>query len=186
MYVTYLKNLIAPLGIYRTDGGVSGAELSSLGIGLDGVHNMFSELERELFISTAESFGLINYEKLLPVKPAYRTTEDRRNALSGLVRMNGASFTLKAVNETICGCGIAAEAAESGERMTVSVRFPGVRGIPENIEQLQAVIEQIIPCHLGIFYDYVYTEWNYLESFFATWDDIENASLTWAGVETYL
>lgn len=100
--------------------------------------------------------------------------------------MDGASFTLNAINATLCGCGIAAEAAETDERMAVSVSFPGTRGIPENIGQLQAAIEQIIPCHLGIVYAYVYTQWDYLETCFATWDDIESLSLTWAGLETYL
>jgi len=186
MYDAYLRELIAPLGLYRTEGGVSGAEISALGLGLDGAHAVFSGLEREFFIDTAEDFGLINYERLLPLKPAYRTVEERRNALKGLICMDGASFTLDAINATLCGCGIAAEAAETEEHMTVSVSFPGTRGVPENIEQLQAAIEQIIPCHLGIVYAYVYTQWDYLESCFTDWDDIEYASLTWAGLETYL
>lgn len=186
MYDAFLRDLLAPLGIYRTEGGVSGGEISALGMVLDGAHGALRELERELFIGSAESFGLTSYESLLPVKPAYRTVEDRRNALMGLIRMDGASFTLEAVNKTLCGCGIAAEAAEAGERMTVTISFPGTRGIPENIEQLQAAIEQIIPCHLGISYFYVYTPWSYLESCFSTWDDIESLSLTWAELEIYL
>jgi len=185
MYAEFLRNLISPLGIYRTEGGVSGAEISAFGRGLDGAHEVLSELERELFLSTAESYGLINYEKLLPLKPAYRTIEERRNALMGLIRMDGASFTLEAINRTLCGCGIAAEASESEKPMTVVVSFPGTRGIPENFEQLQAAIEQIIPCHLGIEYYFVYTQWDYLERCFRTWDDIESAGLTWAQLETY-
>lgn len=186
MYDAFLKQLLAPLGIYRTEGGVSGGEISALGVALDGAHAVLGELERELFIGSAESFGLTNYESLLPLKPAYRTVGERRNALMGLIRMDGASFTLEAVNKTLCGCGIPAEATEAEEPMTVTVSFPGTRGIPENIEQLKAAIEQIIPCHLGISYFYVYTPWSYLESCFATWDDIENLSLTWAQLETYL
>lgn len=186
MHDAFLRDLLAPLGIYRTDGGVSGGEISALGAALDGAYGALSELERELFLGSAEGFGLANYEGLLPVKPAYRTIEDRQNALMGLIRMDGASFTLEAVNKTLCGCGIAAEATESGSRMTVIISFPGTRGIPENIEQLQAAIDQIIPCHLGTSYFYVYTPWSYLESCFATWDDIESLSLSWAELETYL
>jgi len=186
MYAEFLRKLIEPLGIYRTEGGVSGAELSALGRGLDDLHAYLSELERELFPSTAESYGLVSYEKLLPLKPAYRSLEERRKALMGLLRMDGASFTPEAINLTLCGCGIAAEASESGRPMTVVVSFPGTRGIPENFEQLRAAIEQIIPCHLEIEYYFVYTQWDYLERHFATWDDIERAGLTWAQLETYL
>lgn len=186
MYAEYLRELLKPLGIYRTEGGVSGGEISALGRGLDGVHEVLSELEHELFLTTAESYGLTNYEKLLPLKPAYRSIGERRNALVGLLRMDGASFTLDAINATLCGCGIAAEAAECARPLTVTVSFPGTRGIPESFEQLRAAIEQIIPCHLEIEYFFVYTQWDYLEQYFATWDEIEDLHLSWAQLETYL
>ena len=171
MYAEYLRELLKPLGIYRTEGGVSGGEISALGRGLDGVHEVLSELEHELFLTTAESYGLTNYEKLLPLKPAYRSIGERRNALVGLLRMDGASFTLDAINATLLRLRHSRRGRGVRKALDRNRELPGTRGIPESFEQLRAAIEQIIPCHLEIEYFFVYTQWDYLEQHFATGRD---------------
>ena len=66
----------------------------------------------------------------------------------------------------------------------MEVRFPGVPGIPEGFDGMRAIIEDILPCHLGIEYVYWYATWAILEARFTTWGEIETAGHTWGAMET--
>ena len=59
MYEGYLRDLLAPLGIYDlTERSVSGAAVCALGTGLDDVSDRLEEIEREALTATAEDEGL--------------------------------------------------------------------------------------------------------------------------------
>ena len=66
----------------------------------------------------------------------------------------------------------------------VSVSFPGVAGEPDNFEELKKIIEDILPTHLGIEYDFWYLTWSELEAHFQSWKEIEDLDLSWKGLET--
>ena len=68
----------------------------------------------------------------------------------------------------------------------VHVTFPYNRGIPENANKLSYRIEQIVPCHLGVIYDYLFTTWRELEGFFASWSEMEAAVKSWGQAEVYI
>ena len=150
----YLRELLRPLGVYRLDGSFLGAELDSLGTGLDGVQAYLEEIQRE------------------------------RQALAALGRIGGDSFTLAAINSTICGCGLNAVVTETGSPGTVEVRFPEVAGIPEGFDQMQPIIEDILPAHLLIRYVYWYQTWAQLEARGLTWAALEADQVTWKQLET--
>ena len=50
-------------------------------------------------------------------------------------------------------------------------------------EELRAIIEDILPCHLAVEYVYWYVTWGMLEDRFATWGELEQLNLTWGEVE---
>ena len=141
------------------------------------------ELEREAMLDTAESYGLEELEDLLVHRPVAQKAEDRRTALSALLRIGGDSFTLAAINDNIRGCGLNAQVSETGEPGVVEVRFPDVPGIPDGFEQLRRIIEDILPCHLQINYVYWYITWGMMEERFPTWGDIEAGGYTWGELE---
>ena len=182
-YARYLKNLLEPMRVYRLEGTLNGGELESAGAALDGVEAALDEAEREMLLSTAEDWGLAAVEELLVHRPAAPTLAQRREALAALLRIGGDSFTLGAVNDTLRGCGINAVASETGTPGYVEVRFPDVPGIPENIEELRRIIEDILPAHVGITYLYWFSTWAELEEQFDTWGEIEALGLTWDGME---
>ena len=146
-YGEELKKLLQPLGIYDL-GGASGAELEAVGGELDRVYGALVDAEREAMPLTAESEGLAAWEALLPFVPAYQTTDDRRRAIAALLRIDGRSFTVDAINDTLAGCGIRARAEETGKVMTVRITFPYNRGEPDGLAAIKGVgrpvIEQII------------------------------------------
>ncbi|HJB56762.1 MAG TPA: YmfQ family protein [Candidatus Flavonifractor intestinipullorum] len=182
-YARYLKDMLEPMGVYRLENSLNGAELESAGAALDGVDQVLEEVEREMLLLTAEDWGLSAVEALLRRRPAAPTLEQRREALAALLRIGGDSFTLEAINDTLRGCGLQAVASETGTPGYVEVRFPDVPGIPDGIETMQAIIEEILPAHVGITYVYWFSTWAELEEQLETWGDIEELGLTWGEME---
>ena len=182
-YARYLKDMLEPMGVYRLENSLNGAELESAGAALDGVDQVLEEVEREMLLLTAGDWGLSAVEALLRRRPAAPTLEQRREALAALLRIGGDSFTLEAINDTLRGCGLQAVASETGTPGYVEVRFPDVPGIPDGIETMQAIIEEILPAHVGITYVYWFSTWAELEEQLETWGDIEELGLTWGEME---
>ena len=126
------------------------------------------------------------YEKILPYIPAYANTDDRRRAILALARIDECSFTEKALNDALAGCGINAAVKEvEGERRVI-VWFPENRGIPDNIGALKPRIEEVLPCHIEIIYHYIYTLWGEIEGYFASWAELEEEIKRWKDMEIYL
>jgi len=180
-YADKLKDLLRPLGVYELHEGAGAAELEALGGAIDGVAALSGETARECTPVTAEGEGLTMLESLFPLSPAGSDAEARRAAIIALLTVNDASFTLAGVNAAISGCGIRAAAAESDVPQTVVVSFPGTRGVPVGFSGMRAVIEDIIPCHLGIEYVFRYVTWQELEALYIRWSDA--ARMTWEELE---
>lgn len=182
-YTDYLKDLLRPLCIYQLESSTNGAELAAIGLMLDGIGEDLETMEEESSLITAQSYGLDYIESLLSVTPVTSTVEERRASLAALLRIGGDSFTLTAINDTLKGCGLNVVATEGEESLTVAVTFPDVPGIPDRFDEMQVVIEEILPCHLNIQYIFWYITWAMMEERFATWNEIEALSLTWGELE---
>lgn len=180
-YSEYMKNLLAPMRVYELYEGFGADELDAVGACLDGVCRVFLEMERESTAATAVDEGLAAYESILPYIPVYGTEEERRAALCALLSIDGASFSRADIARTLSGCGVYAEARETGSPDTVEIWFPDKRGVPDGIEELKTRIESILPCHLEVVYVYVYPSWAEIERAFPAWEDIEGT--TWQTLE---
>lgn len=73
------------------------------------------------------------------------------------------------------------EVIEDNTNYQFTVKFTGVKGIPENMTDLSAILEEIKPAHLAFEYSYTYNAWDFLLT--KTWGDV--ASLTWAEMQTF-
>ena len=182
-HADYLRGLLQPLRVYELVGTANGGELEALGAALDGAGAALEEIQREMLVSTAEDWGLEAIESLLVRRPVAPNLNRRRQALAALLRIGGDSFTLAAINDNLKGCGINAVAEETGTAGQVTVRFPDVPGIPDGFEEMRAIIESILPAHLGIEYVYWYITWALMEERFDTWGDIEAIGPTWEELE---
>lgn len=186
-YAEYLAELLQPLGVYDlSQGTINRGELETYGLPLDEEMARLEESEREMCLATAEGEGLERIEALLPYRPVCVTREQRRAALAALLRIGGDSFTLEDVNDTLAGCGINAKARETGTPNYVEVWFPDVAGQPEGFEQIRYIIEEILPCHLGIEYVFWYLTWAKTREKFRNWDEIGTLGLSWDGMKVYV
>ncbi len=184
-YEVYLAELLRPLGAYDLrEGAVNRGELAAYGARLDEAGAELDDTAREMSLATAEGFGLERIEDLLPYRPVCVTAERRRRALAALLRISGDSFTLEAINDTLTGCGINAVAEETGKPGYVRVHFPDVAGIPEGFEQMKTIIEEILPSHLGIEYQFWYNTWAMVRDRHPTWRHAMDTGLSWYGVAT--
>ena len=179
----YLRQMLAPLRVYRLEGTANGGELDAQGAALDAVQARLEDTQREMLVSTAEGRGLEAVEALLARRPVAGSLKRRREALAALLRIGGDSFTLAAINDNLKGCGLNAAASETGEPGVVEVRFPDVPGIPDGFDELKKILEDILPSHLDIQYVFWYITWALMEERFDTWGDIEAISPTWEELE---
>lgn len=182
-YERYLKALLAPLGIYDLSKGTfNESELYAIGKELDSAADKLRAAEREALIATAENEGLLRREELFARRPAAATTALRRNAISALFQINGDGFSLEAINRNISGCGIKALAMEMGGGH-IRVIFPEVAGVPQEFEQIQKIVLDIIPCHLETEFYFRYMLWSECEVHGWTWEMVERNQHTWHSFE---
>lgn len=178
-----LRDLLAPLGVYRWEGSFQWGELQSEGQALDGVAEALAEIQREMNLTTAQGEGLTGLQALFGLEPGARTPEEMRLALAALLRIGRDSFTLAAMNDTIRGCGIPAQVAETEDPLHLVVTFPGVGGVPAEFGRLQTILEAILPCHAWVEYAFSAMTWDSLESEFRDWNSLEGDKITWTDLE---
>ncbi len=183
MYEEYLRRLLAPLGVYRLDrDSLSGAEIYALGRGLDAVSDRLDEVEQESVTATAEGEGLRRREALFLRRPAAVTPEERRAAIAALLQIDGDSLTPEAIGRTIRGCGIRAQAIELGTNR-VRVVFPGTVGVPAEFEQIEKIVMDILPCHLGVEFYFRFLTWEECHRAGYTWGFVEEQEYDWEGFQ---
>lgn len=178
-----LRDLLAPLGVYRWEGSFQWGELQSEGAALEGVAQGLADLQREMSLTTAQDEGLNLVASLLGRWPVGEDPAQLREALAALLRIGGGSFTLAAMNDTLRGCGIPARVMETGDPLKLIVTFPGVGGVPKDFYILQDRIEDILPCHLLVEYQFQGMTWETLEGQYASWQALEDAGMTWESLE---
>ena len=90
---------------------------------------------------------------------------------------------MEALNRCLCACGVACSVEETGEVNRVKVWFPGVMGIPDGFAEAKIIIEDILPCQMGITYWFRYCTWQETQDYGLTWADVN--AMTWHEWETY-
>lgn len=158
-YAEKLTGLLEPVGVYSFDeGSLSLGELRAVGRELDIAEEAIAALNRESFLATASLDTLQKWEGLLLRPLGTQDPDSLRKALAALLEINQGSFTLAAINRAVAGCGVSAIVTEEGVNQ-VAVSFPGVMGQPEGLELIKLIVEDILPCHVGIRYNFAFYTW---------------------------
>ena len=84
-----LRDLLAPLGVYRWEGSFQWGELQSEGEALDQVAEQVALLQREMNLYTAQAEGLTGLLELLGLERAGETVEELRQTVAALLRIGG-------------------------------------------------------------------------------------------------
>lgn len=171
-YLDELCRLLRPLGVYDLEpGSFSEAELRSVSAALDEVDDLLTAGALEASPLTASEAGLAAWERLLGVAAA-GDLDARRALCAALLQVGDLSFTPAAIRALLERMGVSVTLTEAGAQ-TVRISFPGLRGIPAQIDAIQTAVDRVMPCHLDLVYDY---RW-------LIWDEFE--TLTWSGAEAF-
>ena len=182
-YEDLLVNLLQPLGVYSfQEHSFSLGEWQALGDGLDECCAAMQDMQAETIVSTASEMGLEQYEALFRSIPPENSVAARRLAIQGFLCISGDSFTKEALEKCLNACGTQCALSEPGDS-TVKVRFPNVMGYPTGLEWKKQLIEEILPCHLRIEYDYRWCTWGECRQYGLLWADV--SKMSWYEWETY-
>ena len=92
-HARYLRELLRPLGVYDLSAPFNGSELDAQGAALDGVMDRAEEVQREVSLVTAETWGLENTARLFVRRPVASDPRKLASALAALLRIGGDCFT---------------------------------------------------------------------------------------------
>lgn len=116
----------------------------------------------DCFVSTAVD-TLTRLEQIMGIIPdVSKSNRYRRERI--MAKIAGAGTTTASLIQSIAESYTNAEVelTEDFPRYTVTVRFTGTSGIPGNMDDIKASIEEAIPAHLQILYEYILTHMDLL------------------------
>lgn len=119
----------------------------------------------QCFVDSA-TYALERYERLLGLEPDVQKSDRyRRERIKS--KMVGAGITTKSLIEHISRSFTngEVEVTEQFSKYTVTVRFTGTSGIPGNIGDIKAAIEEAIPAHLRVIYEYIFNTYGSVGTF---------------------
>ena len=130
----------------------------------------------QLWPQTASGWGLTLWETAygIPVDVA-RDTEFRRSRIISKLRGQGVPTAelIRAVAASFVNGAV--DVVEHSGQYYFTVKFTSIMGVPPNIEDLTAAINEIKPAHLAYLYEYLYRTW--LQGGAYTWGELSGR--TW-------
>lgn len=152
----------------------------------DHIREIIDEAELNMTLShTTESkiedreyeFGVISD----PSKPI----EQRRAVLVAKLRGQGTTTPAAVLNIAASFDFGEISIDESSAPYTVRIVFEEFRGVPPNMADFIAALEEIKPAHLVFEYVYKYNTWGDYKSFHKTIGEWEEMGMTWGWIKTY-
>lgn len=152
----------------------------------DALKNLFLFVLDQLFIITASSWGLDWWEKELDLPTiAGKPDGERRSRILSKLRGIG-TVTINLIK-------VIAEAYDNGlvdvidhpEDYYFIVKFIDHRGVPPNLDDVKAAIEEAKPAHLEAIYEFTYSWWGEVRDNIATWGDVITEVSTWDALITW-
>jgi len=124
---------------------------------------LIADLQKQLNIDTA-TWGLSIYEKELGIfvdntKPLSERRSRIKAKLRGVGKVDAALIKITISSWT--GGLVDVEFINS----KIIIKFIDVIGIPENMSDVQAIIEEIKPAHLAVLYEFIFNTYNTLAQF---------------------
>jgi len=174
------KEMMSYLPDYYSTSRVMSSTIDAQGTELDMLWQAMDGVLEQYFVPTA-TWGLDLWEKEfgIPINST-KQIEQRRSVILSKIRGIGTVTVklIKSVAEAYDG-GLV-EVTVQPETFNFTVKFVDTRGIPPNLDDLKAVIEEIKPAHLTVEFAFTYTQWDELKQ--TTWDNLKN--FTWGEVMT--
>lgn len=147
---------LQPLGIYRLENGTRNAlELQVFAAELDCLFDTLDEMEREYFISTAQSWGISTRERFAGKEKSSLSTQKRRELLMIGEYVTGVDPTPQGFEDFVRACGaenFTYYEAGSHARLTLNISDDLDSGEKKLLENR---VKAYIPAHCQVSIHYV-------------------------------
>ncbi|MEW8957777.1 MAG: YmfQ family protein [Moorella sp. (in: firmicutes)] len=174
------------LPTYERKSQVIGSILGAVGPEVDQIYTSIDDILKQFYVETATETGLDLWEKMLGLSSyAGKPLDQRRSRIISKLRGMGTVTVhlIKNVAESYVYGTV--EVTENPAAYSFTVKFVDPRGIPPNLDDLRAAIEDIKPAHLAVQYEFTYTVWGELNTWGKTWGDLNTLGLTWEQLKTW-
>ena len=117
------------------------------------------------FVGSA-SDALTRYEHLLGLVPdAAKSDRYRRERIKAKISGAGTTTTSLIQNIAESFTNAAVNIVENFPAYTITVRFTGTSGIPGNMADIKQTIEEAVPAHLKVLYEYIFNTYGAVGTF---------------------
>ncbi|WP_128896327.1 YmfQ family protein [Longirhabdus pacifica] len=149
------------------------------------LNDAVQDVLHQFFVDKA-TWGLDNWERICGITPDYtKTHEERRAVVRSKLRGIG-TVNIELMKEV-------AESYNYGEvdveelpaQYQINVRFVGKLGIPSNLDDIKQSLQEIIPAHLNISFEFTFIIWNDMDANQFTWDELDGENIIWSEFEAY-
>lgn len=141
---------------------------------------------KQFYVETASDWGLDLWERMLGLTSfSGKPLDQRRSRIISKLRGYGTVTVslIKNVAESYVYGTV--DVAEDPAAYSFTVKFVDPRGVPPNLDDVKAAIEEIKPAHLAVEYQFTYTVWGELNTWAKTWGDLNALGLTWDALMTW-
>lgn len=140
--------------LYRLDEFINDF-YESIGNSFDFLQVEIEQIILNSLISSADLQTVEMYEEQMKIIPnESQSLEERRSMIIAKLRGNN-TFNLEQI-QNICDSWKNGEVIASFENGKIKLTFIGDYGIPADLDGLKAILEEMKPAHLGIFYNIKY------------------------------
>ena len=176
-----MSDMIKRLPLYYRKSKVTADLYDLIEKELSSMKSCISQTDMRLFIVTTDDVERHEYD--VGLYPISTDIETRRARVIARLQGNGA-LTVKSLSELVSlyektGCSI----EELFNENTVVITFDGRVGIPYNLDELNATIEELKPAHIQIEYAFLKNTWNDARRKVGTWNGA--SKFTWDGLPYY-
>ena len=128
---------------------------------LNWLEGIFEEIVNNAYIKDMNEEALSRIEKEFKIKSdSEMTLEERKEYLLSILRGIGVTNIerLKIIAKSY-DCGDI-EVIQNYSSYSIIIKFVSILGIPKRLNDLKKAIEKVVPCHLGISYEFKYNTLN--------------------------
>ena len=133
---------------------------------LNWLEGIFEEIVNNAYIKDMNEEALTRIEKEFKIKSTNdMTLEERKEYLLSILRGIGVTNVerLKIIAKSY-ECGDI-EVIQNYSSYSIIIKFVSVKGTPKRVNDLKKAIEKVIPCHLGVSYEFKYNTVGYIKEF---------------------
>lgn len=148
--------LFSYLPAYYENSRVMRADMDTKGIEMDALYQALEETFQQFFVRTA-TWGIGRWENELGiVSDVNKPLEQRRAVVESKLRGGGKFSGALVKNVAQAYDGGTVNVTFQPERWNFTIQFVDTHGIPPNLNDLKAAIEELKPAHLSVEYKFSY------------------------------